>query len=225
MKRIISLITVFVVAFSFNVNASDISRIVSDFNQRISDFVPIEYKNSEHIFNDIIGVSWAQESIYCLAEKGIVNGIGYNQFAPDENVTRSQFLKMILTASGLVEENAYSEALSGWERPYIFTAEKYGISRIFDDDDYSKPITREEMVYVAGTALSLCVGEFTSGYTEMFLDDAFISSMAKKYVYILKDLKIINGYPDGSFLPKSTATRSEAAVIVYNFLKVLDQEL
>ncbi len=51
-------------------------------------------------FTDITN-HWAKESILTLAEKGVVNGVTDTQFMPDGEVTRAQYLKMIMEATGV----------------------------------------------------------------------------------------------------------------------------
>ena len=54
-------------------------------------------------------------------------------------------------------------------------------------------------------------------YDAYYADRSEISDWASDYVYTAKQLGIMNGYEDGSFKPKSTATRGEAFVAVYRF--------
>ncbi|MBQ3123915.1 MAG: S-layer homology domain-containing protein [Clostridia bacterium] len=51
-------------------------------------------------FTDITN-HWAKASILTLAEKGVVNGVTDTQFMPDGEVTRAQYLKMIMEATGV----------------------------------------------------------------------------------------------------------------------------
>ena len=54
-------------------------------------------------FTDITN-HWAKDSIITLAEKGVVNGVTDTQFMPDSEVTRAQYLKMIMEATGVATE-------------------------------------------------------------------------------------------------------------------------
>lgn len=51
-------------------------------------------------FTDIAN-HWAKDSIITLAERGVVNGVTDTQFMPDGEVTRAQYLKMIMEATGV----------------------------------------------------------------------------------------------------------------------------
>lgn len=82
-------------------------------------------------FTDTRG-HWAEGTINDLAGKGIVNGVTANTFAPDGVVTRAQYLKMIMEATGL-ETAAYREGEclevkgTDWYAPYLQKALDCGI--------------------------------------------------------------------------------------------------
>src|SRR5690606_38313804 len=49
-------------------------------------------------FSDITGYAWARDSIAGLAAREVVQGIGGGKFAPERNVTRAEFLHMLMNA-------------------------------------------------------------------------------------------------------------------------------
>lgn len=51
-------------------------------------------------FVDLSGYSWAEQAINDMADLGILNGVGDNKFSPQGNVTRQEFLAMVLRAFG-----------------------------------------------------------------------------------------------------------------------------
>lgn len=51
-------------------------------------------------FNDTKG-HWAEQTINTLAERNVIDGIAPGVFAPDKEVTRAQYLKMIMEATGM----------------------------------------------------------------------------------------------------------------------------
>lgn len=50
----------------------------------------------EKTFKDINKYTWAKESIEILASKGIINGVEENMYAPEKNVTRGDFVKLLV---------------------------------------------------------------------------------------------------------------------------------
>ena len=73
------------------------------------------------------------------------------------------------------------------------------------------------MIYRAAVKAGVIEESSSNGY--MFSDDASIDAYAKEAVYALADLGVINGTGNGMFNPKGTATRAEAAKIIYEILK------
>ena len=66
----------------------------------------------ENPFTDIESVPWAKEAILLLEEWEIINGVGDGKFDPLANVTREQFVHMIVTAfsiSGDVENVKFND--------------------------------------------------------------------------------------------------------------------
>lgn len=82
-------------------------------------------------FEDTKG-HWAESAISTLAERGVVNGITDTTFAPDGYVTRAQYLKMIMEATG-VKTTPYraGECLevkgTDWYAPYLQKALDIGL--------------------------------------------------------------------------------------------------
>ena len=60
-----------------------------------------------------------------------IEGYNDNTFRPEKPVTRAEFVKMAITAFGLVDSDAVAEFndvnVSEWSYPYIASAQKYGI--------------------------------------------------------------------------------------------------
>ena len=70
-----------------------------------------ESKNTEDVkekqnFTDMGQAEWASEFVDYLLEKKIVNGDGTGKFRPNASVTREEFVKMIVLAFDLYDENA-----------------------------------------------------------------------------------------------------------------------
>ncbi len=74
-------------------------------------------------FNDISGAPWATEYISFCYEKGYVNGMDENTFAPNSNVTCEQAVKMIVCSSGVGDESLSSVGPK-WYSGYINVARK-----------------------------------------------------------------------------------------------------
>lgn len=67
-------------------------------------------------------VPWAKESIEKLADMGIISGKGEKNFAPNDQITRAEVVKILVGAFALTEENdtVFTDvAADSWYAPYI----------------------------------------------------------------------------------------------------------
>lgn len=184
-------------------------------------FVPIESidKNGEAVlFSDIDSVPWAKEAIESLYDKKIISGVGNNMFAPNANITREQFIVMLVNSLNLPcdeETDKFSDVKSGeYYSKHIAAALKAGIVNGVSEDEFGvgKSITRQDICTMIYRAY---FNEKTSEAEISFKDKDEISEYAYKPVAYMTDLKIVNGFEDGSFAPKDICTRAQAAKILY----------
>lgn len=120
---------------------------------------PTQSPQPEERFNDLEQEAWAIPYINALAEKNIVQGTGEGRFAPQQEVTREQFLKMLLEAFGMKGENAETGfadvAPEMWYAPYISQGVALGIVKGTDETNFGvgKSVSREEMTVMAARLL------------------------------------------------------------------------
>ncbi|HHV99353.1 MAG TPA: S-layer homology domain-containing protein [Clostridiaceae bacterium] len=176
-------------------------------------------------FSDISNVKWAKETIEYLAARGIISGPGDGTFRPSDKVTRAEFIKMLMIALELEDEEAectFSDVKAGaWYYKPIAAAEKLGIVKGKGDGTFgvNDEILRQDMavmIYRTAQLLGIDLGDDVN--VEPFTDEAEISGYAKEAVTAIQKAGIINGIGDGRFAPKNNATRAEAAVIIYRLL-------
>lgn len=176
------------------------------------------------IFTDLDDAEWAKEAIIGLAERGIAAGDGNGRFMPNNSVSREEFVKLIVCAFGIdtskisADETRFSDVSENdWFYPYIYTAVRVGIVKGMSDSTFGvgNSITREDLAVIAYRALNSEEEDISDSDRELFADDDEISDYAKEAVYNLKAKNIISGTGGGMFAPKETATRAEAAKIIY----------
>ncbi|GGF59002.1 hypothetical protein GCM10010912_00220 [Paenibacillus albidus] len=175
-------------------------------------------------FNDISKVqAWAGRQIQVVAAKGAIEGIGDSKFAPKSNVTRAEFAKMLIRALNL-ENNSAAQTFTdvsstAWYAPYVAVAAEKGIitGRGNSKFDPTATITRAEMATMISRALKA-----EKGLTETapasalngFKDASKIAASLKEGVAFAASHNLVIGNA-GKFNPNDTATRAEAAVIIY----------
>lgn len=180
-------------------------------------------KINKNIFDDIDDVGWAVEAIIELAQKGIILGKGDRLFYPNDNITREEFVKIIVKTffeNAEVSDKSFDDVSDGeWYAEFVKKACGEGIINGIGENIFGTGmnITREDMAVIAyRTALKsgkLKEGERTSGF--IFADDEQISDYAKTAVYALCDAGIINGVSEDEFAAKDYLTRAQAAKIIY----------
>lgn len=175
-------------------------------------------------FTDIASVQvWAGRQIQVVAAKGAIEGIGADKFAPKSNVTRAEFAKMLVRALNLENTTAtesFSDVSStAWYAPYVAVAAEKGIitGRSASQFDPNATITRAEMATMISRAVKSVKGLTEATPTSAlnsFSDASKIAASLKDGVAFAASHNLVIGNA-GKFNPNNTATRAEAAVIIY----------
>lgn len=173
-------------------------------------------------FDDIEGVDWASEAILALADKGIINGKAPNQFNPYDEITREEFIKILIGAMGYKPndylKNVFADAdESDWFCKYINIAYDKGLVKGVGKDLFGvgENITREDMCVMLYNALKLKISNISDEVKVPFKDSDEISDYAKTAVGVLSEYGAINGVSEDEFQPKGNATRAQAAKVIY----------
>lgn len=173
-------------------------------------------------FSDLGNHSWAREAVEALAARGIVNGVSASDFSPAAEVTRGDFLLMLMRALDLRAENsgdAFADVAStDYWYDAVMTARELGIAggKGSNRFDPSGEITREEMFVMTYRALS-AAGKTLDGEASQlngFADAENVSGYASENIAALIHSGIING-SGGRLKPQATAIRAEVAALIY----------
>ena len=123
---------------------------------------------------------------------------------------------MLVIAMGfeIIEGSTHFDDVTkgAWYESYINTAVVNNIVSGISETEFGvgEKITRQDMAVMISRALKL-----EESKDEKFSDDADISDYAKSAVYAVKSAGIISGMGDNMFMPKSFATRAQAAQMIY----------
>lgn len=178
-------------------------------------------------FNDMENAAWAKEAVNYLAEEGIISGKSEGNFHPADEILREEFVKMIVNAFGfepIADFNEFSDVSeTEWYYEYVVAAKQNGIVNGVSDTVFGigERITRQDMaaiLYRVSASKNIELKRIKESKT--FNDDDQISDYAKEAINALQASGIINGMDDGSFMPGSTATRAQAARMIYGLLTV-----
>lgn len=177
------------------------------------------------IFSDVSKEHWANESIEELYKRNIISGRDNGSFAPNDSVTRSEAIKMIVLAIDIksisdAQVNFDDISEDAWEYDYVRRAIEAGIVNGIDDKMFggNRNITRQDLCVMIYRAMVNAGYEIASGTAE-FTDEDQISDYAVDAIDALTAQNIISGMDDGSFAPLETATRAQTAKIIYGVIK------
>ena len=174
-------------------------------------------------FEDVSDDSWYAEYVGALAAEGIVNGKTQTEFAPDDAITRAEFVKIIAGIAGAdvsaAAGGSFSDVASGsWYAPYVAWAAENGI--VTGSGGKFSPnsqITRQDMAVM----IMRYVNQVSGGELDLvnepaaFADEEQISSYAAEAVSVMQQAGIISGRGGNNFAPKDSATRAEACKMLY----------
>ncbi len=174
-------------------------------------------------FMDIGEYSWASRAIEVMASKGVINGTSEMTFNPSANIKRADFILMLVKALGLsakTQDNFADVSSSAYYAEALATAKALGITAGVGNNNFNPnaKISREEMMVLSARAMEQVGKPFaiaSDSELKGYSDSAQISSYALNDVAALVKAGIIKG-SGNSIKPKRTATRAEAAVIIYN---------
>ncbi|EOD01787.1 S8 family serine peptidase [Caldisalinibacter kiritimatiensis] len=180
---------------------------------------------STRTFDDMVN-HWAEHEVKVAAARGIIDGVDGINYAPERNMTRAEFVKVLVCTLGL-EEKPYSETFTdtneAWFTGYIEAAVDAGlISTEKTEFRPNEAITREEMATMVTAALEYKAPDKAVGTELTFEDKDEISEEALEAVAIAYNNGIIKGMTETTFAPKANATRAHAAVMIYRMLETLD---
>ncbi|NLK44014.1 MAG: family 10 glycosylhydrolase [Tissierellia bacterium] len=183
--------------------------------------------NQSKYFYDVNkGQAWAIEAIDNLYERDIIKGVGNGKFDPARNISRADFLIMVMNYYGIEPEDTindnFSDAGNKYYTKYLGTAKKLGLIYGVGDNLYlpENNMTRQDMFVILYRILNI-LGKFDenidmSGLNfEEFTDIEEIDDYAREALEAFVNAGIIQG--DGNKLvPKAMATRAQAAQVIYN---------
>ena len=160
-----------------------------------------------------------------LYQKGIVTGKESGVFAPQDQITRAEYITILVRAFGLKaerEENVFADVAEGqWYTEAILTASALGIVQGLSEMEFGVdlPITRQDMfVMLYRLTQSLGVQLDRIRVAGEITDREMIANYALEAVEAMYCAGVVNGVGNGMIAPKATAERAEAAKIVYEAL-------
>ena len=176
---------------------------------------------------------WAKDTILEMYERGLVSGRANGTFAPDDNVTRAEFLAMATRVCQFTESD-YNDAFedvhfTAWYARNIITAHENNLIdyALIEDGDKIKPeagVTREEAASILVNTHKMKKRKLVDNANLYpFTDSYTISAWAEDYVAKAVQLGLMQG-DENKLNPQGILTRAEAATLLKNLINALNTE-
>lgn len=176
-------------------------------------------------FTDISN-HWAKNSIETMVARQISNGVSESLFAPNKNITRAEFAVLISRVLGLDSteaKNSFGDiSENAW---YKNDVNKVAAANIVTGDKGkfrpNENISRQEMAVMLARAYSYIGTTDITTIDITYIDKSNIPDWAYNSVTQISSLKMMSGYPDGSFGGGKNSTRAEATKTLKAFMDTL----
>ncbi|MDF2924805.1 MAG: multidomain protein with s-layer y region, glug motif, ig motif, i-set domain, pkd domain [Paenibacillaceae bacterium] len=174
-------------------------------------------------FSDLGSHAWAKQAAEVLASKGIIDGTGYNLYSPANNITRADFMLLLVKTLGLtasLESNFVDVQPGDYYYEAVGVAKKRGISDGIGDNLFAPAafISRQDMMTLTARALKAYRELEIPADTRVldaFSDQGDIAGYAAESLAALVRAGLVEGTDKGSINPQGFASRAEAAVFLY----------
>lgn len=171
-------------------------------------------------FTDIAG-HWAEATIIKASQLGWVSGYADDTFRPQANITRGEFVTILVRALGLTADASAelsfkdAQAIPSWSRGAIASAVEAGLVEGYSDGTFQadKLVTRAEMAAIIVRSQNIAIDESAA---VPFDDAKYVPVWAQPYVAVAAEKGWIHGEGNNTFAPLKHATRAEATQMISN---------
>ncbi len=183
-----------------------------------------EKENKAPTFNDLNGYSWAEAAILSLAKDGVIKGAGEGIFAPGNNITRADFIILLVRAfdqKSDSEENFSDVSKNDYFAKELAIAKNNGLVNGVGNNKINPrgSIKRCDMMVMVYRTLKKLGIELKSDKVNM-PDMNIVPEYAKEAVTALISSGIVNG-KSGYIAPNEHTTRAEVAVLLSRILEFI----
>jgi prenyltransferase beta subunit len=182
----------------------------------MKDPAPVSASSGEYAdAADISG--WALGFVNKAKQYGLMEGVDGNRFAPKEQLTRAQFVAIVLRLLGEAPsaeaKQSFTDVRPGeWYYGYVAKAAEIGIVNGMTSDSFepNSSMSRQDMALVLSRAFNL---EATAG-TGAFNDIKEAYDQAVPAIQAVHEHGLMEGDEQGNFRPAAAVTREMAAAVM-----------
>ena len=159
-------------------------------------------------FDDVKDNDWFHDSVYGVAEKGIMVGTAKNLFSPNANTTRAMMMTILARLDGVNTEGG----ATWYEKGLKWAMD----NKVSDGTNPEMNITREQVV----TMLYRFAKSPAATGELKFTDSDTVSSWALDAMKWAVANKIVEGMSNNMLKPQGLATRAQMAAILERYSKL-----
>ena len=179
-------------------------------------------------FDDVKPGDWFYDEVLDMAKGGYINGVSDRLFAPYEPLSRAMLVTILYRMDGeqaVSGSSTFTDVVKGsWYDKAVAWASANGIVTGYDANRFgpNDSVTRQQMASILWRYAKYKSLDVASNGAVMpdFPDRGQIASWAGEAVSWAYSRGVMGGRSDGRLDPNGKATRAEAAVMLYRFLKL-----
>jgi len=198
-----------------------------DFNSEVSSGFTLYAKWKEITYADVNADAWYYESVKYAVSKGLLDGAGNNEFAPDSKATRAMLITALYRMEGEPATNRsipFADVdMTAYYANAVIWAKQNGIINGVTETEFAPDayITREQFVTVIYRyAIYKGMNAVTMEENLYFEDVAEISEYAVPAMNWAVGTELIKGKSETMLNPRDSVTKAETAAILYRFIKM-----
>ena len=176
-------------------------------------------------YSDVYAEDWYSDEVEYCTRGGLMNGMGYGQFAPDRNTTRAEFAMVLYRLEGCPKGNMYdpfTDVVKGaWYQEAVAWAYRSGVVKGVTETTFEPDsnITREQMVTMLYRYANRVLPTKTSAPLSAFGDAWAVSDYAVAPLQWAVGVGVINGM-DGMLNPQGLTTRAQISRVLQQFCEI-----
>ena len=188
--------------------------------------IPVEAAS----FRDVSDRAWYRAAVDYVHEKGWMNGVSETAFAPNTEVTRGMFVTVLARVAEADTDSsnpAFVDTPAGkWYTGAAAWAAEHGIVSGVGANRFApnRSISRQDLCTMLYRFIEAQGLELEANADRTFADMDSVSGYARQPVGFCAAAGLVSGFEDGTFRPKSTATRAQVAAILMRLDKLVNGE-
>lgn len=181
-------------------------------------------------FKDVPTESWYYESVKGAVEKGYMNGVSSDMFAPKNNLTRAMFVTMLARFDKAeVNDKAVSpfeDVLTDmWYTGSVVWGTENNLIKGYSEKKFGTNdfIKREDIAVIVHRYIKLKNLTLKDKEAEQYKDVAQVSDYAKESVEFCRIHGLFLGDQHGNLYPQKLITRAEAAAVMERIALIIKE--